>query len=129
MLIVTMAQSTAAQLIDPANSTRAITTQNFKQLHPALVRAAKALFVLTAARKPLTPQKADVELTEENDVIFTLTYPRPPPGALHFHAAFLKRLGAGYGGMLEVVESPAKDLGWEKLSFENSNFEVVVPAR
>lgn len=126
-LIVTMAQSTALTLIDPEHKERAITDQNFAALKPRLLRAATALFVLTSARQPLAAQKAEVELTDENDIIFTLAYPRPAPGPLHFRAAFLAKLGQGYGGILEVLEGTEKDLGWEKLSFDTPTFEVKVP--
>jgi hypothetical protein len=126
-LIVTMAQATALKIIDPELKEGAITEQNFATLKPRLMRAATALFVLTSARKPLVAQKAEVELTEENDIIFTLAYPRPAPGPLRFRAAFLEKLGQGYGGILEVLDGANKDLGWEKLSFENPSFEVKVP--
>jgi hypothetical protein len=129
ILIVTMAQSTATRLIEPDARVAAIQRENFTQLQPHLLRAAAKLFVLTASRKPLQPEKREVELTDENDIIFTLTYPRPPPGKLHFQAAFLARLGQGYGSMLEVLAPPAKELGWEKLSFENPSFEVTIPPK
>lgn len=126
-LTVTMAQATALRLVDPAQKERAITMENFAALKPRLMRAATSLFVLTSARKSLAAQKAEVELTEEKDIVFTLAYPRPAAGPLHFRAAFLQKLGQDYGGILEVLEGTSKDLGWEKLSFEHPSFEVKLP--
>lgn len=125
-LVVTFAQSTALQLLEPAPKARAITTSNFDDLKPALEKAGLKLFVVNALRKPFPAQKVGVELTDENDVVFKLTYPRPPVGQLHFHAAYLRKLGEGYGGILEVADTSGNHLGFEQLSFEYVNFEVKV---
>ena len=73
-------------------------------------------------------RKVEVEFTEENDIAFKVIYPRPPPGRLHFHGAFLKKLGEGYGGIIEINDAAGLNLGWEQLSAENPNFEITVPA-
>jgi hypothetical protein len=125
---LTMNQATALRLIDPTAKIRGLTLENLDTHRPALEREAAAFFIVTAGRTPLKSKKIEVELTEENDVAFKLVYPRPPPGRLHFHAAFMKRLGEGYGGILEVADTEGNHLGWEQLTFENPNLEVVAPA-
>jgi hypothetical protein len=125
---LTMNQATALRLIDPTAKIRGLTLENLATHRPALEREAAAFFLVTAGRTPLKIKKIEVELTEENDVAFKLVYPRPPPGRLHFHAAFMKRLGEGYGGILEVADTDGNHLGWEQLTFENPNLEVVVSA-
>ena len=125
---ITMAQSTALRLVDPQMKGGAISFENFASHRARLEQEAAVLCILTAGRKPLTARKIEVELTEENDVTFRIAYPRPPPGRLHFHAACLKKLGAGYGGILDASDTSGNHLGWEQLSFENPNFEVTVPA-
>jgi hypothetical protein len=127
-LAITMSFSTAFDLIDPEKKARGSIAEIFAHHRPQLEREAALLYVLTAARKPLPAQKVEVELTDENDVTFRVAYPRPPPGPLHFHAAFLKKLGQGYGGILDASDSSGNHLGWEQLSFENPNFEIVIPA-
>lgn len=124
---VTMAQATALRLIDPDGKTPVLTAENFAAHRAALLHAAAALFVVTAGKKPLAATQAEVELTDENDLVFKILYPRPPPGRLHFHAAFVKKLGPGYGGILEATGTTGNHLGWEQLSFENPNLEVTVP--
>ena len=84
--------------------------------------------MVTSADAPVPAWKITAELTEENDVVFKLVFPRPAAGRLHFHAAFLKKLGPGYGGIIEISDGAGHDLGWEQLSFENPNFEIVVAA-
>ena len=125
-LILTMAQSTALRLIDPAARIPSLTPENLTTHRPRLLREGTAVFNLTSGRKPLAVRQVEIELTEENDFVFRVTYPRPPPGRLHLHAAFVTKLGEGYGGIVEVSETGGNHLGWEQLSFNNLNLEVVI---
>jgi hypothetical protein len=127
-LNVTMARSTALQLADPEKKIRDLSAEKFPLHRAQFERAAGALFVLTVRRAALSPRKIAVELTEENDVAFKITYARPAAGRLHFHAAFLAKLGQGYGGIIEVSDHDGHNLGWERFSIENPNLEVTVPA-
>ncbi len=122
-----MAQSTALKLIDPTPKIPALIPENLATYRPRLVRAAAMLFILTSARKKLTARAATIELTEENDLIFRLTYPHPAPGPLYFSAAYLKRLGDGYGGILELTDDAGENLELEKLLWSRPNFEVTIP--
>jgi hypothetical protein len=124
---ITMSQSTALRLIDPEMKSRAISFENFDTHRARLEREGPKLCVLTQARKPLPPRKVDVELTDENDIVFKVIYPRPAPGPLHFHAAMLKKLGSAYGALVDASEAGGRHLGWDQLSFENTNFEITIP--
>lgn len=126
-LAVTMSRATAMRLIDPEMKLRALTANTFAVHRPRLEREAAALHLLTAARHRLEPIKVAAELTDENDVVFHVAYPRPPPGRLDFAAAFLQQLGRGYGGILDVSTADGRHLGWEQLSFENPAFAVTLP--
>ena len=127
-LTITMAQSTALKLIDPQVTIRALTVENFAEHRARLEKEAATLCILTAERKRLAPTSAAADLTDENDVLFKISYPRPPPGRLHFHAAFLKKLAEGYGGILEASDTVGNHLGWEQLSWEYPNFEITIPS-
>jgi hypothetical protein len=124
---ITMAQSTALRLIEPQRNAGAISVENFAAHRARLEQEAATLCLLTSGRKPLPARAVDVELTDENDIVFKVTYPRPAPGPLHFHARCLKKLGAGYGGIFDASESDGRHLGWEQLSFENPNYEISIP--
>ena len=126
-LVVTMAQATALKLIDPTAKIPALTNDNLADHRPRLVREAALLFILTSARKQLVVRAATIELTDENDLIFRVTYPRPAPGTLYLSAAYLRRLGDGYGGILEVNDSLDKNLGWEQLLWGRPNFVLTIP--
>ncbi len=127
-LRVVMAQATALRLVDPGARVAALSEENFPALRERFAREGAALFVVTSGRAPLAAPKVEVALTEEFDVAFKLTYAKPAPGRLHFHAAFLKKLGDGYGGILDVGDPAGHQLGWEQISWENPNLEVTVPA-
>jgi hypothetical protein len=129
-LIITMAQATALRLIDPAATISALTPENIAAHRPRLVREAAALFILASgpSHTVLKPTKAaEIELTEENDLIFRVTYPRPAAGLLRFAAAYLKKLGDGYGGILEINDAADRNLGWEQLLWAHPDFEVTIP--
>ena len=127
-LTITMAKSTALRLIDPQSKHEPITFENFPTYRTRLETEGASLCFLRTAGKKLSPQRVEVELTDENDVVFRLYFPRPAPGSLQFHAACLKKLGDGYGGFLDASDHTGVHLGWEQLSFDHPTFEVIIPA-
>jgi hypothetical protein len=126
-LLVTMAQANALKLIDPANKIPPLTPENFEQYRARLVAAGGALFTITSIKQRVTVRSVDVELTEENDIAFKITYPRPAPGLLIFDAAFLKKLGEGFGGIIDASDTTGPHLGWDQLSSENTSLVVMLP--
>jgi hypothetical protein len=126
-LTLTLAQSTALQLIDPEARIKALTPQNLAEHRPRLVREGALLFVLTSARTPLAARTVAVELTDENDLVFTVAYPRPAAGRLLVHAAFLRRLGYGYGSLVTFDDAANRNLGWDQLLWERPSFEIAIP--
>ena len=125
---MTLARSTALRLIDPALKTPVLTPENFAAHQARLAQAATEFYIVRSRGQPLTPRHATVELTEENDVVFKIIYPPPRTGPLRFHAAFLQKLGDGYGSMIEANAATGTNLGWERLTFESPDFDIVVPA-
>ena len=125
-LNMTMAQSTALKLIDPQNKIAGLTIENFSKHSDRLIEAGRGMFVVTSLKGALVVRRVTVELTEENDVSFKIFYPRPAPGRVHFHAAFLKKLGDGYGGIIDSTDAEGRQLGWEQISWENPNLEITV---
>jgi hypothetical protein len=126
-LVVTMAASTALKLIDPAAIPPDLTAESFAALRPHLLRAATALCALSTAQKTLPPRTATVELTDENDIVFRVIYPPPGPGRLRLTAAYLEKLGDGYGGLLELTDHRHQNLGWEQLLWAHPHFELTLP--
>ena len=127
-LLVTMAQANALKLIDPANQIPVLTPENFAQYRERLIAAGGALFTITSIKQRVTVRSVAVELTEENDIAFKITYPRPAPGLLIFDAAFLKKLGEGFGGIIDASDTTGPHLGWDQLTSENTSLVVMLPA-
>ncbi len=127
-LLVTMAQVTALKLADPSARIAALTPDNFPE-HRAKLRVEGArLYVVKSDRTPLVARAVAVELTDELDVAFKITLPPPAPGRLRFEATFLTKLGEGYGGILSVGDPAGREIGFEQISWDLPNFEVVLPA-
>ena len=125
-LNMTMAQSTAIRLIDSTGIVAGLSVENFPKFRERFATEARTMWVVTSLKAPLVVRKVIVELTEENDISIRIFYPRPALGRLHFHAAFLKKLGEGYGGILDTADTEGRQLGWEQISWENPNLEVTV---
>jgi hypothetical protein len=127
-LLVTMAQSNALRLIDPANKIPQLTPENFPQHRARLLALGATLFTLTSLKSRVAARQVAVELTEESDIAFTITYPRPAAGLLILDAAFLKKLGEGFGGVIDASDTEGHHLGWDQISWENTSLVVMVPA-
>ncbi len=126
-LIFTIAASTAVRLVDSEVSLPALTPAHWLELRPRFQRTGATLFELTAKGKPLKPREVAVELSDENDLIFHIVYPRPEAGTLVFYAAYLKKLGDGYGSILEFNDPSGRNLGWEQLLWAHPDFSATLP--
>jgi len=126
-LILTIAASTALRLIDPDSALPPINPADWSELHPRFLRAGATLFKLTAKDQQLEPRAIVVELSDENDLIFHIVYPRPEAGTLIFYAAYLKKLGDGYGSILEFNDPSGRNLGWEQLLWAHPDFTATLP--
>jgi hypothetical protein len=127
-LLVTMAQINALKLIDPTNKIPRLTQENFGEFRARLVKAGAALFTVTSLKAGVASRKVEVELTEENDVVFNISYPRPAPGLLIFDAVFLKKFGEGFGGIIDASDTAGHHLGWDQITWEHTSLVVMVPA-
>jgi len=126
-LIFTIAASTAVRLIDADSTLPALTSANWPKLRSHFQRTGATLFELTAKDTPLKPRAVAVELSDENDLIFHIVYPRPEASTLIFYAAYLKKLGDGYGSILEFNDPSGRNLGWEQLLWAHPDFTATLP--
>jgi hypothetical protein len=125
-LNMTIAQVTAIKLIDTNNTIPGLTIENFPKYRDRLAAEARTLWIVTSLKTVLTVTRVTAELTEENDVSFKIYFPKPALGRLHFHAAFLKKLGDGYGGILDTTDTEGRQLGWEQIAWDQPNLEITV---
>ncbi len=124
-LDVTMALSATGDLF-PAPPP-VIDEEHFQKILPQLRQRAGELFRLTAGRTPLTTDRIDVSLTEENDVDFHLHYARANGSPLVFRAAYLAKMPVDHVATLSVTDSAGHNLGWDYLDAANPALAVPVP--
>ena len=127
-LIVTMGPGTALKLIDPAAKPQSLTPEIFERYRARLLQEGPMLFSVTSSKARLISTGVEVKLTEEKDVAFKVIYPRPPSGLLIFKAAFLEKLGVGFGGIIDASDTLGHHLGWDQITWENTTLVVVLPA-
>ena len=127
-LLITVGPATALRLIDPAAKPRPLSPETFAQIRARLQQEGATLFTVTSSKARLDSLRVEVALTEDKDVMFKVTYPRPPPGLLIFNAAFLNKLGEGFGGIIDASDTAGHHLGWDQLSWQNTTLVVVLPA-
>lgn len=127
-LLITMGPATALRLIDPTAKPQALTLESFERYRERLLKEGAGLFVVTSSKARLASAGVEVKLTEEKDVAFKVTYPRPPSGLLIFNAAFLEKLGTGFGGIIDASDTLGHHLGWDQITWENTTLVVVLPA-
>jgi hypothetical protein len=127
-LHITMGPGTALKLVDPAAKPQALIPEIFEQYRSRLLKEGERLFLVTSSKARLVPAGVEVRFTDDKDVAFKITYPRPPPGLLIFNAVFLEKLGAGFGGIIDASDTVGHHLGWDQVTSENTSLVVVLPA-
>ena len=126
-LHVVMAPVAALRLIEPGASAKRLTAEDFARKRSGLMERGAKLFTLVQLKTRLAPGKVEVALTEDGDVDYRLTFPLPDPGLLMIDAVFLKALGDGFGGMIDVHDPEGRRLGWDQLTHDNATLIVMLP--
>ena len=124
---LTMSMIAAERLLDP-RPTELLSPETFDVQAPRLRAGAAGLFQLTAGTSPLSPQSANVYLTEENDIEFRLVYPRPAGGRLNIVLSYLQKMSDDHHATLAVVDEAGANFGWEELTPDAPGLIVVLPA-
>lgn len=127
-LHVVMAPVAALQLVEAASPARHLTAEDLLTQKPAFIAQGAKLFSIIQLPSPLAPSQVEFARTDEGDVDYRITFPRPAPGLLMIDAVFLKRLGDGYGGMIDVHDAEGHRLGWDQLTHDNSSLVVMLPS-
>lgn len=130
ILQTTLAPNAALDLLDRESELPLVDPARFETYKPLILRRASELFLIGADEQaPLVPTDATVRFTEEEDIQFTLTYPRPDTGGRwRFQALYVDRL-PDHVGTLFVEDENKADLGWAEFTPGNNILEVVLPPR
>jgi hypothetical protein len=124
---LTLARSSAHDLLPDAKKLPAITPENFSEFAPRLQSIASELLAITSAGKPLPLKSAQVKISGDADITFTLAYAPAAPGKLRLFAAYLGRLVDGHVATLVVTGANSEDLGWSPATMDQPVFETTVP--
>jgi hypothetical protein len=110
-------------LADSANRP-ALSPENFEDYQAELQQTALGLFSVTAGGQVLIPKVATVELTEEQDIEFLISYPPPTVGPLRLGITFFGKMPDGYTLSMFVQDRRDQNLGWEDLDASKDWMEV-----
>ncbi len=127
LISLTIGQGAARNLLEPKPEVY-FTEDNFAEYHAPLKAQALNLFTVTSNGTTLAPKTAESILTDEADVTFIITYPRPAPGALHIKANYLQKMEDGHVDTLEVVEGTRASYGMADLDVEHPALDLTLPA-
>jgi len=116
------AESAWAFLGEPAN-----VPPNVASVLPRLKAQAASAYRVYAGEVQLTALTSDVELREEDAVVFLLVYPRPPSGPLRFEATYLQRLPAGHRTTLTLKDEADAVRNTELLTATRATVELALP--
>jgi hypothetical protein len=127
VITLTIGQGAARNLLEPKTEVY-FTDDNFAQYHAPFKTQAVSLFTVTSNGTVLKPTTGDALLTDEADVTFTVTYPRPVPGALQIQANYLRKMEGGHVDTIEVVEGTKASYGMADLDAEHPAIDLNLPA-
>ena len=111
-------------LIDKDLKRPAMSPDNFDTYQPELQQAALTLFEVTDGGQPLKALSATVEMTEEADVEYRISYPAPHTGPLRFRITYLDRILQGFITTLYIEDKDGNSLAWDELSTERDWLEA-----
>lgn len=125
-LTITLARSCAHDLLENARGRPPLTPQSFAEFAPELRAIAPRLVRITASDRPLSVRSAEVQISGDNDVTFTLVYPAPAAGPLNFVVDYLRHLADGHVATLVVTNARGDDLDWSPLTVDQPAFAAPI---
>lgn len=126
-LTLTLARSSAHDLLPDAKKLPPITPENYPAFAPKLRAVAADLIRLSAGGKPLKFVAGDAQISGDNDITFTLTYAKPTASPLRFIADYLGHLVDGHVGTIVVSGPAGEDIGWSPVTMDQPVFQVALP--
>jgi hydrogenase/urease accessory protein HupE len=116
------AESAWAFLGEPAN-----VPPNVASVLPRLKAQAASAYRVYAGDVQLTPLMSEVELREEDGVVFRLVYPRPSRDPLRFEAAYLQSLPPDHRTTLTLKDEADTVRNTELLTATRASVELALP--
>jgi hydrogenase/urease accessory protein HupE len=126
-LELTLSSLSAIRFIDGGGKLPPITPENFGDYEPMLKEKAPELFRLTVGGETLPLTSSAIKSTLDDDVIFTLNFPRPGAGPLRLIGNYVHFLVNTHVGTLVVKTPDDVVLGWSPLTIDGRILDVTLP--
>jgi hypothetical protein len=97
---------------------------NFSENYELLKSQAPHLFRVQSGSEILSNRGTEVVWTDDDDIEFWLTYPRPRMNTVFFEAVYLGSMVGEHAATLVVFDEENQQLGWEVLSRDSDVFEL-----
>jgi hypothetical protein len=127
-LTLTLARSSAHDLLPDAKKLPAITPDNYSEFAPKLRAVASDLIRISAGGKPLKFISGDAKISGDADITYTLVYAKPAASPLRFIADYLGYLVDGHVATVVVSGPAGEDIGWSPVTMDQPVFQVALPA-
>jgi hydrogenase/urease accessory protein HupE len=127
-LELTLSRTSALRLIVDGDKLPPITPENFGDYESKLKAVAHELFVLSVGDQTLPLTSSAVKISGEDDVAFTLIFPRPSGGKLRFLGNYVQFLIDGHVGTLVVKHPDDSTIAWGPVSLDQPVVDVTLTA-
>ncbi len=127
-ITLTLARSSAHDLLPNAKQLPAITPENYADFAPKLRAVASDLIRLSDGGKPLKFVSGEARISGDADITFTLIYAKPTTSPLRVTADYLGYLVDGHVATVVVTGASGEDIGWSPVTMDQPVFQVALPA-
>ncbi len=127
-LTLTLARSSAHDLLPDAKKLPPITPETYPGFAPKLRAVAGDLIRIAAGGKPLKFISGATTISGDNDITFTLLYAKPAASPLRFTADYLGYLVDGHVSTIVVTGPAGEDIGWSPVTMDQPVFQVALLA-
>jgi hypothetical protein len=127
-LTLTLARSSAHDLLPDAKKLPAITPENYVEFAPKLRTVAGDLVRIASGGKPLKFVSGDAKISGDADITFTLAYAKPAASPLRFIVDYIGYLVDGHVATVVVTNAAGDDLGWSPVTLDQPVFQVALPS-
>lgn len=123
-LRLTLAWSTACQLIAKGREPASFQPEKFAEIRPLFQQHAAGFLPVTVEGKILAPQTVAAELNYDGDVKIILQFSSPTAPRVRFDAALLKSLPEDCTVFLLIRGPGPKQYVQERMTFEKPSYEI-----
>jgi hypothetical protein len=123
----TTGSETANPEADSSSGLPIVHDPHFTRDKQLLSKRGETLFIITSNGATLAPLAVAVDLTETQDVVFHITYPRPVAGPLRLEMTYFNLVPTGQKDMVTVLDTADKTIASTSVGSDTPYLDVDVP--